>query len=82
VSDCDIVRLTSLVRIEADDGVRRTVFIGPVEGGLKIRHGADDIMVITPTSPLGKQLLGKRLNDSVELTVGGNLMAYEIVEIS
>jgi len=36
VSDCDLVRLTSLVRIEADDGVRRTVFIGPVEGGLKI----------------------------------------------
>jgi len=69
VSDCDIVRLTSLVRSEADDAVRRTVFVGSVEGGLKIRHGTDDLTVITPTSRLGK-----RLSDSVEMTVGGNLM--------
>jgi transcription elongation GreA/GreB family factor len=42
-------------------------FIGPKAGGTEIIHDGAHITVITPTSPLGQQLMGKRKNDSVAL---------------
>ena len=77
----DAVRLTSLVVIEADDGTRKTVFIGPREGGLKITVGQTEIMVITPASPLGRELLGKMLGDTAEIGAGSGQCVYEIVAI-
>jgi transcription elongation GreA/GreB family factor len=81
VSDPASIRLTSLVTIEADDGSRRELFIGPAEGGLKIRDHRTEIMVITPASPLGRELLGKSLGDFVEIEAGSNFIGYEIVAV-
>lgn len=67
----DAIRLTSLVTLEDDAGNRKLVFIGPLEGGLKISSEADEVMVITPASPLGKTLLGKSIDDVVEMIAGG-----------
>lgn len=75
------VGLASLVTIEAGDGCRKVLFLGPLEGGLKIAGSPDDIMVITPTSPLGRELLGKRAGDTAEITAGARRIEYEIVEV-
>lgn len=80
-SDCEVIRLTSLVTIEANDGVGKVVFIGPLEGGLKIIDGQAEIMVITPASPLGRQLIGKSAGDTVEIAVGAGRIEYEIVVV-
>ena len=77
-----VVRLSSLVTIEGEDGTRRTVFIGPVEGGMKISCKGEEIMVITPLSPLGTELVGQCHGDVVELKVGPNKTEYEIVEVA
>ncbi len=77
----EVIRLTSLVTIEADDGSRRELFIGPAEGGLKITDDRTEIMVITPASPLGRELLGKSLGDAVEIEAGPNVIGYEIVAV-
>lgn len=81
VSDGEVVRLTSLVTIEADDGTQKVVFIGPLEGGLRIADNQTEIMVITPASPLGRGLTGKNIGDSIEIEVGPNRIGYEIVDI-
>lgn len=82
VSDGDTVRLASLVTIEAEDGARKVVFIGPCEGGLKIEHGDTEIMVISPTSPLGRELIGKCAGDTAVIAAGPRSVEYEIVAVS
>ena len=75
------IRLTALVTLEAGNGATRTVFIGPLEGGLKLSAGPVEIIVITPGSPLGEDLIGKRVGDVVEVGTGNNRTEYEIVEV-
>src|SRR5664279_5906719 len=53
------VELTTLVELDAD-GTHSTYFIGPKSGGLEIKHRRKEIMVITPQSPLGQNLVGRK----------------------
>lgn len=76
------IRLTALVTLEAEDGSTRTVFLGPAAGGLKVEDDGEEIIVITPGSPLGRSLLGKSAGDRVEMSAGNVEKAYEIVEVS
>jgi transcription elongation GreA/GreB family factor len=57
------------------------VFLGPAAGGLKVEEGGEEIIVITPGSPLGRALLGKSAGDRVEMPAGSAEKAYEIVEV-
>ncbi|MSM38847.1 MAG: transcription elongation factor GreAB [Geobacter sp.] len=75
------IRLTSLVTLADDAGTTRKVFLGPVEGGLRLEHHGDEIVVITPASPLGRELLGRAVGDSVEIEAGDNRTEYEIVQV-
>lgn len=81
VSDVEVISLTSLVTIEAGDGTRKVLFIGPLEGGLKFTNSRIEMMVITPASPLGRELIGKSCGDSVVIAAGSSRMEYEIVEV-
>lgn len=78
----ETVRLASLVTVEAEDGATKVVFIGPCEGGLKIEHGNAEIIVISPTSPLGRELIGKRAGDTAVIAAGPRPVEYEIVSVS
>ena len=80
--DGDTVCLTSLVTIEAEDGTRKVVFIGPLEGGLRIECDNLEVMVITPTSPLGRELMGKSPGDAAVVAAGPRSIEYEIVAVS
>ncbi|HEY8993626.1 MAG TPA: transcription elongation factor [Lacunisphaera sp.] len=46
-------------------------FIGPRSGGTEVEFGDGSVMVITPQSPLGRELVGRRRGDKVTLTLGG-----------
>jgi transcription elongation GreA/GreB family factor len=81
ISSGKVIQLTSLVTISAGDGTRKTVFIGPLEGGLKIADHQTDIMVITPASPLGRKLIGKSIGETVEMVLGTGSVEYEIVAV-
>lgn len=71
------IRLTALVRLEAEDGEAKSFFIGPQEGGLKLTLEGEEIMVITPASPLGSELIGKCTGDLVPI----GKKEFEIVEV-
>jgi transcription elongation GreA/GreB family factor len=75
------IRMAALVTLEDADGATRKVFIGPAEGGLKIGSPGNEIVVITPGSPLGRELLGKSPGDTVEIETGTSVMEYEIVDV-
>ena len=46
-------------------------FIGPRAGGTEIVHDGKEILVITPHSPLGQQLVGKKKGDRIKLDIAG-----------
>lgn len=76
------IRLTALVTIEADDNSCRQVFIGPDAGGLKLVNGDMECIVITPESPLGRALLGRRCDDEVQIGSETSLKTYTIVDVA
>jgi transcription elongation GreA/GreB family factor len=58
------------------------LFIGPEEGGLKLNLDGEEILVITPGSPLGADLIGKRVGDVVNLGMNRLKRDFEIVRVS
>ena len=77
----DTVRLGSLVTLDDENGDSRHVFIGPAEGGMKISIDNNEIVVITPVSPLGRELIGRTIGDIVEIETGTSRTEYEIVAL-
>jgi transcription elongation GreA/GreB family factor len=75
------VELTALVELEAN-GTPSTYFIGPRSGGLEITLRRKEIMLITPQSPLGQNLMGRKVGQRWTATLGGSIVEYHIVSIS
>ncbi|GAB3383810.1 GreA/GreB family elongation factor [Azotobacter armeniacus] len=75
------VQLTALVRLVDGQGEEQTLFLGPEAAGLKVQDGDQQVMVITPRSPLGQRLLGRGVGDEIELTLAGMRQCYEVLEI-
>jgi transcription elongation GreA/GreB family factor len=73
------IRLTALVTLEAEDGEKKTLFIGPEEGGLKLNLDGEEILVITPGSPLGNDLIGKCAGDVVSIGINRLKRDFEII---
>jgi transcription elongation GreA/GreB family factor len=74
----DPIDLTALVELEVD-GVRSRFFIGPKSGGLEIEHQGEEIIVITPQSPLGQNLIGKKAGQRWTARLGGSIVKYNII---
>ena len=51
------------------NGEKAVYFIGPKAGGTEVVHGGQTVLVITPESPLGKQLMGQKQGDVLKLTL-------------
>ncbi len=64
------VALGALVAME-NAGQSTYYFIGPRAGGTEILHEGQTVMVVTPASPLGHQLMGRREGDQLTLVLGG-----------
>ena len=72
--------LTALVELEAD-GTRSRYFIGPRNGGLEITMGRKEVTVITPQSPLGQNLMGKKAGARWTTRLGGSTVKYHVVSV-
>jgi transcription elongation GreA/GreB family factor len=64
------IALGAIVELEAGGAKRTRYFIGPRAGGMELTVDGESILVITPQSPVGRQLMGKRAGDTVS-TPGG-----------
>jgi hypothetical protein len=74
------IELTALVDLDAD-GTPSDYFIGPRSGGLEITYRRKEIMVITPQSPLGQNLMGKKAGQRWTTKLGGSIVNYHIVSV-
>jgi transcription elongation GreA/GreB family factor len=70
----------ALVELETG-GDHSFYFIGPRAGGTEVVQDKKEILVITPQSPLGEQLLGKKQGDRPQLTLGGTRQQSRIVSV-
>jgi transcription elongation GreA/GreB family factor len=61
------VQVSNLITLEDEHGGQRLLFLGPEAAGLKIGEGDELVTVITPRSPLGQQLAGKKTDEEVSL---------------
>ena len=75
--------LVALGAAVAVKNAERTVwyFIGPRSGGLELDVDGVPVLVLTPQSPLGRQLMGKRVGDSVRVQTHGGFVSHHIAEI-
>ena len=48
----------------------------------KITIDENEVIVITPDSPIGRDLLGKEVGDLIEIRVESSLIEYELIENS
>jgi transcription elongation GreA/GreB family factor len=58
------VALTAVIEL-AIGRQREHYFLGPSRGGLVVTVDGRDVLVITPQSPIGRKLLGRRAGDVV-----------------
>lgn len=56
-------------------------FLGPRAGGLEISVGEQQVLVITPASPVGKQLLGATVGTTILLPGRPKPQRFTVVEI-
>ena len=77
----DPIDLTAVVMLEGRGG-NSTYFIGPGAGGTEIAMGDVEVTVITPQSPLGRQILGRRMGERLQLELGGSRSEFRVVSIA
>lgn len=76
------IAVGAVVELEDHRGRRSWYFIGPRAGGLEVAFGDRSLLVVTPPSPLGRQLLGKRSGDPVATPGRGTATAQRIVSVT
>jgi transcription elongation GreA/GreB family factor len=79
--DSTPVRLTALVTLEDEEGTVRRLFLGPNGGGMRVDDEEGEIVVITPLSPLGRSLLGRRVGDELQAGDAADATNYTIVTV-
>jgi len=56
-------------------------FLGPRAGGLEISLDGRTVLVLTPQSPLGRELLGRREGDTVHVPGRGGASTHRIATV-
>ena len=75
-----VVAVGALVELEVS-GEHLFYFLGPRAGGTEVVHNRQEILVITPQSPLGEQLMGKKAGDQPSLLLGGAKQPAKILKV-
>lgn len=58
----------------ADKSEEALYFLGPYAGGNSVEVDGQEILVITPASPLGRELMGRRIGEIVSLRSGAKMV--------
>jgi transcription elongation GreA/GreB family factor len=77
----DPIDLGALVELETNAG-RALYFLGPRAGGREIALGRREVLVITPQSPLGQQLVGRRLDERWDMQLAGGRNVCRVVSVA
>ncbi len=75
------IQLGALLSLEDDAGEQCRLLIGPAAGGLSLETDQGKVQVITPNTPLGQVLIGKSVDDEVELRLTQRQQHFTIVSL-
>jgi transcription elongation GreA/GreB family factor len=75
------ITLGSLVALADEDDRTQLLFIGPAAGGLKLVFDQNEIVVITPSAPLGQSLMGHFVHEEIEFSAAGKTNIFDITAI-
>lgn len=81
----DPIGVGAVVELE-QAGKSTFYFIGFKAGGMEVEHeikpaAVQEILVITPQSPLGQQLHGRKQGDFIQLSLGGKAARYRVTAV-
>ncbi len=76
----DEISLSALVTLEGDDGAQ-VHFVVPTAGGLEVTVAGTVVRLVTPASPVGRELMGKCEGDDFFVTILGKKREYEILRV-
>jgi transcription elongation GreA/GreB family factor len=69
--------------VELESKQERTLyFVGPCAGGTEVTFAKNEVLVITPQSPLGRELIGKKQGDRFVFEVAGLRHNYRVAAVS
>lgn len=77
----DEIAVGAFISLIDDMGKSIRCFISPCAGGQTFIFENLSCMLITPSSPLGKSLMGSYLDDEVKVAIGTDLKYYEITHL-
>ena len=77
-----VIQVTALVKVLVDGEVEKHFLLLPHAGGHKINLNGVEVFTVTSDSPVGKNIIGKKVDDYFELQTKANVFEYEIVDIS
>ncbi len=76
------IEIGSLVELEQDDLVEYYL-IGPTAGGTEVKlNGKKEVLVITPESPLGSQLMDHETGDQLTFELGGRQQKATVLSVN
>ena len=61
------IAMSALVQLEDEDERREYYYIAPSGGGMVVELDGHKISVVTPSSPLARAMIGRELDDEVEI---------------
>lgn len=71
--------LGALVTVEDEDGATQDLFLASAGGGARLGEGA--VQVVTPQSPLGRAILGRREGEETSFLVRGKAREMRVVRV-
>lgn len=75
------IHIGALVELECKTD-RTFYFIGPRAGGTEVECDGQEVLVITPHSPMGQQLVGRKQGERLQIKVGKTSDAYRIAAVA
>lgn len=78
-AESDAVALGALVSVD-EGGVERLLWLAPHGGGSRLADRS--VQVVTPRSPLGQALVGKRAGDECLVVVAGRERALTVLSVA
>jgi transcription elongation GreA/GreB family factor len=78
----DIIAATALVCLLDEDEKESLYLLLPTAGGEKISYQNKLIKAITPTSPLGEELIGRKVGDDFEVDLPGGRVSFQIAWVA
>ena len=79
--ETDVISIGAVVTLHDPKGSPTRLLLGPRAGGLEVVSEGKRILVITPVSPLGSQLLGRRKGDTVVMPGRSGKVTHRIAEV-